>query len=186
MRFFFDNVVDKSRERGSGSPCALGDGCNCEVRGKLHMRSSRTRCRMNLEQKAREDVVLGFGKSASDSLDKYLYEYESEAAYFEEGVRTTKRNLLITRALDTIQPACQSVLAHHRSRALDTFKMSLDTALESDSNEGFADIVRHCSEIVLIEFDRGCAGAIPLPHGSTVCLPSCICGVTYSYFRFTS
>lgn len=139
------------------------------------MRSSRSRCRMNLEQKAREDVVLGFGKSASDSLDKYLYEYESEAAYFEEeGVRTTKRNVLIVGALDIIQPAYHSVLAHHRSRALDTFKMSLDSALESDSNKGFADIVRHCSEIVLIEFDRGCAGAIPLPHGSTECLQSCL------------
>ena len=144
------------------------------------MRSSRTRCRMNLEQKAREDVVLGFGKSASDSVDKYLYEYESEAACFGEGVRTTRRNLLIAGALDTIQPAYESVLAHHRSRALDTFKMSLDSA--SDSNEGFGDIVRHCSEIVLIEFDRGCAGAIPLPHGSTECSQSCICCVTCSYF----
>lgn len=160
MRFCFDNTNEH--------------GCKCEVMVETVMCEEIAHEKLkdllldeellNLEQKAQEDVVLGFGKSVSDLLDKYLSEYDTEAACFEEGIRTTNGFFLIARALDTIRPAYQTVLDHHQSRALDTFKMSLDSALQTDSNEGFADIARHCSEIVLTEFDRGCVGAIPLPR----------------------
>jgi hypothetical protein len=36
--------------------------------------------------------------------------------------------------------------------------------------------------LIVNKFDRGCVGAIPLPHGSTKYSQSCICCVTCSYF----
>ena len=118
----------------------------------------------SLEDKARDDVVLGFGKLASDLVDKYVHQYDAEAAYFEEGVRTAKREFLMARALDVVQPSYQSVLAHHRSRALNSFKMCLDSALEVDSDDGFAQIVRRCSEEVMSNFDLECAGGWHLSY----------------------
>lgn len=117
----------------------------------------------HLEEKTRDDVVLGFGKSVNEVVEKHLQAYDMEAAFFDEGVRTSKRNFLLSKVLDVLQPSYASVIGHHRAKALSSFKLSLDSGLESGQGEGFASVVRRCSEAVLVEFERGCAGM----HGST-------------------
>lgn len=113
-----------------------------------------------LEAKARDDVVLGFGKSVTAILEHHLQAYDTEAAYFDEGVRNSKRTFLLSKVLDFVQPSYASVIGHHRAKALSSFKMSLDSGLESDSaNEGFTNVVRRCSDAVLVAFERGCADA---------------------------
>jgi hypothetical protein len=103
-----------------------------------------------------------FGKKASSLLSKYVAEYENEAAFFEEGVRTAKRNYLISRALDLMQPSYETVVAHHRAQAFNRFKeeMQRRTAeMPITADQGFADVVRCCSEIALSDFDQACEGA---------------------------
>jgi hypothetical protein len=103
-----------------------------------------------------------FGKKASSLLSKYVAEYENEAAFFEEGVRTAKRNYLISRALDLMQPSYETVVAHHRAQAFNRFKeeMQRRTAkMPITADQGFADVVRCCSEIALSDFDQACQGA---------------------------
>lgn len=113
----------------------------------------------SLEEKAKNDVVVGFGKFVNDVVEKFLQAYNMEAAFFDEGVRTSKQNFLTSRILDVVQPSYQLVIGHHRAKVLNSFKMSLDTNLESHSDEGFANIVRWCSKAALLEFERGCADA---------------------------
>jgi hypothetical protein len=113
-----------------------------------------------LEAKARDDVVLGFGKSVTGILEHHLQAYDMEAAFFDEGVRNSKRTFLLSKVLDVVQPSYASVIGHHRAKALSSFKMSLDSGLESDSSgEGFTNVVRRCSDAVLVAFERGCADA---------------------------
>ncbi|KAG0557068.1 hypothetical protein KC19_11G100400 [Ceratodon purpureus] len=112
-----------------------------------------------LEARAKDDVVLGFGKSVNEVVEKYLNAYDVEAAFFDEGVRTSKRTFLMSNVLDVLQPSYASVIGHHRAKALSSFKASLDSGLDSNSGEGFASIVRRCSEAVLADFERGCADA---------------------------
>lgn len=112
----------------------------------------------SLEERARDEVVLGFGKSVNDVVEKHLQAYDMEAAFFDEGVRTSKRNFLLSRVLDILQPSYVAVIGHHRAKALSSFKLSLDSGLDSGSGEGFANVVRRCSDAVLVEFERGCAG----------------------------
>jgi hypothetical protein len=103
-----------------------------------------------------------FGKKASSLLSKYVAEYENEAAFFEEGVRTAKRNYMISRALDLMQPSYETVVAHHRAQAFNRFKeeMQRRTAeMPITADQGFADVVRCCSEIALSDFDQACEGA---------------------------
>lgn len=120
-----------------------------------------------LEAKARDDVVLGFGKSVTAILEHHLQAYDTEAAYFDEGVRNSKRTFLLSKVLDFVQPSYASVIGHHRAKALSSFKMSLDSGLESDSSgEGFTNVVRRCSDAVLVAFERGCAGMYGFTYSS--------------------
>jgi hypothetical protein len=57
-----------------------------------------------------------------------------------------------------LQPSYLALIAHHRAKALSSFKANLDSALEGTSGEGFASIVRRSSATALADFDRGCAG----------------------------
>ncbi|XP_078172193.1 protein ROOT HAIR DEFECTIVE 3 homolog 2-like [Carex rostrata] len=103
--------------------------------------------------------VPGFGKKLSSILDFYLSEYDSEAFYFEEGVRTAKRQQLETSAVNYVHSAFQTLLGHFRSRSLDKFKNDLDRSVKAEK-KGFTPSVRSCTEAVMLEFDTNLKDAV--------------------------
>ena len=110
-----------------------------------------------LQDDSRRGAVAGFGKRVSFLLDKYTSQYDAEAGYFDEGVRTAKCRYLVSEALDMIQPAYDDVIGYHRAAALEKFKKDLKAAAESSDQE-FAATVRQFSEKALSSFDQACAG----------------------------
>lgn len=111
-----------------------------------------------LEESVQSGPVPGFGKKLSSILDAFLSEYDAEATYFEEGVRSAKRKQLEEKLLQLIQPAFQSLLGHIRSGTLEKFKEVFDKAL--DGGEGFSSASRHCSEFCMALFDERCKDAV--------------------------
>ncbi|RWR88942.1 protein ROOT HAIR DEFECTIVE 3 2 isoform X4 [Cinnamomum micranthum f. kanehirae] len=110
---------------------------------------------LELEAAVQSNPVSGFGKKLSSILDTYLSEYDMEAVYFDERVRTAKRQQLESKALQFVQPTYHAMLRHLRSRTLFNFKNQLVRSL----NRGklFAASVRDCSRSCMLEFDQGCA-----------------------------
>ncbi|KAJ1279210.1 hypothetical protein BS78_04G138000 [Paspalum vaginatum] len=104
------------------------------------------------EEAVQHDYVPGFGKKLSSILDRCLSEYDMEAIYFDEGVRTSKRQQLESRLLQLVNPAYQSLLGHLRTRTLEAFKESFAKAL---TKEGFAVAARDCTQTYLEKFDKG-------------------------------
>ncbi|XP_073006806.1 protein ROOT HAIR DEFECTIVE 3-like isoform X2 [Typha latifolia] len=110
-----------------------------------------------LEEAVQHDAVPGFGRKLSSILDKCLSEYDMEAFYFDEGVRTAKRQQLESSLLQLVNPAYQSMLGHLRTKTLDAFKQAFDKALES--GEGFAIAAQDCTQAFMAKFDKGCEDA---------------------------
>ncbi|XP_066331758.1 LOW QUALITY PROTEIN: protein ROOT HAIR DEFECTIVE 3-like [Miscanthus floridulus] len=107
---------------------------------------------LQVEEAVQHGYVPGFGKKLSSLLDRCLSEYDMEAIYFEEGVRTSKRQQLESKLLQLVNPAYQSLLGHLRTRIVEEFKESLDRAL---TKEGFAIAARDCTQTFLEKFDKG-------------------------------
>ncbi|URD89498.1 GTP-binding protein that may be involved in cell development (By similarity) [Musa troglodytarum] len=82
--------------------------------------------------------------------------YDMEVIYFDESVRTSKRQELETKLLQLVNPAYQSMLGHIRAKTLDDFKEALDKAIE---REGFAVAVHDCTQSFMLKFDKGCEDA---------------------------
>ncbi|XP_042477269.1 protein ROOT HAIR DEFECTIVE 3 homolog 2-like isoform X2 [Macadamia integrifolia] len=112
---------------------------------------------LELEKAVQTGPVSGFGKKLSSVLETCLSEYDIEAIYFDEGVRSAKRELLQTKALDFVHPAYQNLLGHLRSKSLNNFKTKLEQSL--NKGEGFSASVRICIQSCMHEFDDGCADA---------------------------
>ncbi|KAJ6803042.1 protein ROOT HAIR DEFECTIVE 3-like [Iris pallida] len=108
---------------------------------------------LQLEEAVKVGVVRNFGKKLSSLLEKCLSEYDMETTYFDDAVRTAKRQQLESKLLQLVHPAYQSVLGHLRSKTLDDFKAALDNALER--GEGFAVAARDCTKSFLTSFDEG-------------------------------
>ncbi|AQK96226.1 Protein ROOT HAIR DEFECTIVE 3 [Zea mays] len=104
------------------------------------------------EEAVQHDFVTGFGKKLSSLLDRCLSEYDMEAIYFDEGVRSSKRQQLESKLLQLVNPAYQSLLGHLHTRTLEAFKEYFGKALEK---EGFAVAACNCTETFLEKFDRG-------------------------------
>uniref|UniRef100_A0A164UST5 Protein ROOT HAIR DEFECTIVE 3 homolog n=1 Tax=Daucus carota subsp. sativus TaxID=79200 RepID=A0A164UST5_DAUCS len=113
---------------------------------------------LEVEEAVQSHPVPGFGKKLSSILDTCLSEYDAEATYFEEGVRSSKRKQLEEKLLQIVQPAYQSMLGHIRSRTLDKFKDALDDALKG--GQGFAVAARYSTKAFLKFFDEESADAI--------------------------
>eukprot|EP00262_Sarcandra_glabra_P002598 TRINITY_DN1299_c0_g1_i7.p1 TRINITY_DN1299_c0_g1~~TRINITY_DN1299_c0_g1_i7.p1 ORF type:complete len:839 (-),score=166.53 TRINITY_DN1299_c0_g1_i7:268-2514(-) len=112
---------------------------------------------LKLVEAVESGLVPGFGKRLSSILDKCLSEYDMEAIYFDEGVRSEKRQQLESRVLHLVQPAYQSMLGHLRSRTLDSFKEAFDKSL--NKGEGFAVAAYSCTESCMSVFNEGCEDA---------------------------
>ncbi|CAL5361233.1 unnamed protein product [Camellia sinensis] len=111
-----------------------------------------------LDEVVQNQPVSGFGKKLSSILATCLSEYDMEATYFDEGVRSAKRQQLEEKLLQLVQPAYQSMLGHIRSGTLDRFKEAFDKAL--NGGERFSVAAHDCSESFMIQFDEACADAI--------------------------
>ncbi|CAM6108763.1 unnamed protein product [Calypogeia fissa] len=115
---------------------------------------------IELKESAERGEVNGFGTKLNLLLNKYISEYDQEVSYFDENVRTSKRNFLVSQALESVNPVHQAILSHHRNGALNRFKLGLkEWADLPDGGEGFATAVRQCSEAALSDFDKGVADA---------------------------
>ncbi|GLJ11016.1 hypothetical protein SUGI_0140450 [Cryptomeria japonica] len=110
-----------------------------------------------LEELVQSRPVKGFGRKLSTILDKYLSSYDAEVLYFDESVRTEKRQQLVTKSLDLVYPAYQAMLGHLRSDAFNRFKNELEEGVQN--GEGFAAVVQCCTKRCLGQFDQECADA---------------------------
>ncbi|KAL2899542.1 Protein ROOT HAIR DEFECTIVE 3 [Bienertia sinuspersici] len=113
---------------------------------------------LQLEEASQSGPVAGFGKKLSSIIADCLYQYDSEVAYFDEGVRTSKRKHLEDKLLQLVQPAFHSILGHLRSGTVEKFKEAFDKAL--NSGEGFSAASHRCKQAFMNHFDEGCADAV--------------------------
>ncbi|EXC09146.1 hypothetical protein L484_005098 [Morus notabilis] len=113
---------------------------------------------LELEEAVQSGTVSGFGNKLSLILDTCLSEYDVEATYFDEGVRSAKRKQLEEKLLQLVLPAFQSLLGHVRAGTLDHFKEAFDKAL--GSGEAFSVAARDCSQSYMALFDERCADAV--------------------------
>ncbi|XP_014516476.1 protein ROOT HAIR DEFECTIVE 3 homolog 1 isoform X1 [Vigna radiata var. radiata] len=111
-----------------------------------------------LEEAVQSGPVPGFGRKLSSLLGTCLSEYDAEAAFFDEGVRTAKQKQLQEKLFQLVLPAFQSALGHIRSGTLDKFKVAFDKAL--NGGEGFSEAARKCSEFCMVQFDEACADIV--------------------------
>ncbi|VVB00243.1 unnamed protein product [Arabis nemorensis] len=111
-----------------------------------------------LEEASQSAPVTGFGKKLSLILQSCLSEYDTEATYFDEGVRSSKRQQLQEKLLQLVQPAFQDVLGHLRSGTLENFKEAFEKAL--NAGEGFSSSAHSCAQSCISRFDKGCEEAV--------------------------
>ncbi|XP_054784645.1 protein ROOT HAIR DEFECTIVE 3 homolog 1-like isoform X2 [Prosopis cineraria] len=111
-----------------------------------------------LEEDAQSRPVPGFGKRLSSILGSCLSEYDLEATYFDEGVRSAKQRQLQEKLLQLVQPAFQTVLGHVRSGILEKYKEALDKALKG--GEGFSAAANRCTRSFMAQFDEACADVV--------------------------
>ncbi|KAH1091028.1 hypothetical protein J1N35_018285 [Gossypium stocksii] len=111
----------------------------------------------SLEEAIKSGPVAGFGKKLNSILYTSLSEYDTEAIYFDEGVRSTKRKHLEEKLLQVVQPAYQSMLGHLRIKTLEKFKEAFDKALKGD--EGFSVAACKCIKTYIASFNTGYADA---------------------------
>lgn len=110
-----------------------------------------------LEKEVQSGPIPGFGKKLSTILHTYFSSYDMEVVYFEESVRTKKRQQMVNESLNLVYPAYQAMVKHLHSEALNRFKKELEEAVKN--GEGFAFAVRHYTECCMAEFDQGCSDA---------------------------
>ncbi|GMY34577.1 protein ROOT HAIR DEFECTIVE 3-like [Fagus crenata] len=112
----------------------------------------------HLEEAVQSGPISGFGKKLSSILDSFLSDYDAEATYFDEGVRSAKRKQLEEKLLQLVQPAFQSLLGHIRSGTLEKFKETFDKAL--NGGEAFSSASRNCAQFCIALFDEKCSDAV--------------------------
>ncbi|XP_022891341.1 protein ROOT HAIR DEFECTIVE 3-like [Olea europaea var. sylvestris] len=110
-----------------------------------------------LEETVQAQLVPGFGRKLSSILDACLSEYDAEATYFDESVRSSKRSQLEEKLMQLVQPAYQFMLGHIRSGTLEKFKEAFDKAL--NSGKGFTGAACDCTEYYMSQFDERSADA---------------------------
>ncbi|KAK7402264.1 hypothetical protein VNO78_14390 [Psophocarpus tetragonolobus] len=111
-----------------------------------------------LEEAVTSSPIHGFGKKLNSLLTTCLSEYDAEATYFDEGVRSAKQKQLQEKLFQLVQPTFQIALGHIRSEILDKFKEAFDKAL--NGGEGFSSATNKCVESYMAQFDEGCADVV--------------------------
>nr|GEV60259.1 protein root hair defective 3-like [Tanacetum cinerariifolium] len=109
-----------------------------------------------IETEVQSQLVPDFGKKISSLLDTCFSGYDDEAAFFEEGVRNSKRKQLEEKLLQLVEPAYQSTLEHIRFETLEKFKKTFEDAL--NKGKGFQVAARDCTTMLIKAFDEQCKG----------------------------
>eukprot|EP00850_Spirogloea_muscicola_P012497 SM000081S22631 [mRNA] locus=s81:188171:199824:+ [translate_table: standard] len=107
----------------------------------------------DLDEAAKARAVDGFGRQASAMLEHCIEGYDAEAAYFDEGVRSSKRELLLSEVGKLMQPAYTATVAHHRTAALVAFKEALDRQLATKNDVPFAEAANATMRAAVEGFD---------------------------------
>nr|ADN34108.1 protein SEY1 [Cucumis melo subsp. melo] len=113
---------------------------------------------LRLEEEVQSGPVQGFGKKLSSIINTCLSEYDAEATFFDEGVRSAKRAQLEEKLLQLVQSAFHSLLGHIRSGTFEKFKEAFDKAL--NEGEGFSSAASNCAQTYMAIFDKESADAI--------------------------
>uniref|UniRef100_A0A2P2LVQ2 Protein ROOT HAIR DEFECTIVE 3-like n=1 Tax=Rhizophora mucronata TaxID=61149 RepID=A0A2P2LVQ2_RHIMU len=129
-----------------------------EIANEKHANFSTNEEWCQMEESVQFSPVTGFGKRLSSILNSYLSEYDSEATYFDEGVRSAKGKQLEEKLLQLVQPAYQSMLGHIRSGNLEKFKDKFEKAL--NAGEGFSSAACACTQSCMALFDEQCRDAV--------------------------
>ncbi|XP_020596643.1 protein ROOT HAIR DEFECTIVE 3-like isoform X2 [Phalaenopsis equestris] len=111
----------------------------------------------HLEEAVQNDIVTGFGKKLTSIIENCLIGYDMEAIYFDDNVRTSKRQQLESKLLQFVQPAYHSLMGRLRSKFLEDFKAKFDEALER--GQGFAVSAHDCTESFMSAFNEACKDA---------------------------
>ncbi|KAI8567455.1 hypothetical protein RHMOL_Rhmol02G0123200 [Rhododendron molle] len=114
--------------------------------------------RRQLEKGAQTNPTPGFRKKYSSIINSCLHEYDVETAYFDEGVRSEKRNHLEEKLMPLVQSAFQSILANIGSRTLEEFKKAFANALQNGKDLTVAAI--EFQQACMKSFDCRCADVI--------------------------
>ncbi|CAI5528003.1 unnamed protein product [Closterium sp. Naga37s-1] len=96
-----------------------------------------------------------FGGRANELAASALATYDAEAAYFEEGVRDSKRQLLLKGMSALIRPVHTAVVAAAAARCFHSFKTDLDEATggRDGSAASFADSSAACLQAAALSFE---------------------------------
>ncbi|XP_044413210.1 protein ROOT HAIR DEFECTIVE 3 homolog 2 isoform X4 [Triticum aestivum] len=113
---------------------------------------------LELEAAVTSGPVRSFGMKLSDIIDFYLLEYDMETMYFDEGVRTVKRQQLQSEIVNHTHPAFETMIEHLHCMVLSKFKNDLEQLLRS--GERFAASARHCAQSSSVEFEAGWRDAV--------------------------
>ncbi|KAM7274226.1 hypothetical protein ACFE04_028890 [Oxalis oulophora] len=105
-----------------------------------------------LQEDVESGSVSAFGKRLSSILQNCFSEYDGEAVFFDEGVRSSKRKHLEDKLLQLVQPAFQTVLGHIRSGTIEKFKEAFDKALKT--GEAFSSAASDCTTHYMTLFDK--------------------------------
>ncbi|KAL9259642.1 ROOT HAIR DEFECTIVE 3-like protein [Drosera capensis] len=112
----------------------------------------------DLEMAARSGVIPGFRNELTSIIDSCLSQYYEETRYFDEGVRSARRNNLEKELLLHVRPTFESIIGHLWSEAFVKFKDAFDQAL--NGGQGFSVAADSCTINVMSEFDIGCADVV--------------------------
>lgn len=128
-----------------------------EIANEKYMLLANNKNWLELEKAIQAGPISGLGEKLTSLLESSLSEYDSEAVFFDESVRDSKRKDLELKSLQLVYPAFITMVGHLRSKSLHNFKMRLEESLHK--GEGFAVAVRTCTKSCMLDFDSGCADA---------------------------
>nr|XP_043622361.1 protein ROOT HAIR DEFECTIVE 3-like [Erigeron canadensis] len=129
-----------------------------EIANEKHSAFAKNKDWCELEEVVKSQLIPDFGKKISLLLDTCFAGYDDEAAFFEEGVRNSKRKQLEEKLMQLVEPAYESTLQHIRSDTLEKFIRAFEDAL--NKGQRFQVAAQDCTKLSMTSFDEQSKGAI--------------------------
>ncbi|KAI4354131.1 hypothetical protein L6164_003027 [Bauhinia variegata] len=101
---------------------------------------------------AQYGFVRDFGKKINSILNTCLSKYDAEVSYFDEATAGEKREELVDKLLQLVQPVYEANLKHLRLEHLKKFMEAFDK--RSDEQSMFSTIADDCINACLLAFDK--------------------------------
>ncbi|KAI4354114.1 hypothetical protein L6164_003013 [Bauhinia variegata] len=109
----------------------------------------------NLRNNAQFCFLPDFGKIVNSILSTYVSEYDANTPYLEEEVTNAKREELLNKLLQVVEPVYQAMVNRLRLEHLKKFMEAIDN--NSDDEQNKFSTVNAQIEYCLLEFDKECA-----------------------------